>query len=213
MRVAWLAGWATPERWLHSQAERAWPEAEHVVHPASEEGVAVLLRGATESAGERVGWIVGYSLGSLLLLKAAAGGWKAPCRVALLGPVFAFPKERGLGGRIGTAEIRALERRLGADPAAALAGFYRLASLDVPAADFPVDRLGQLAWGLARLREDEVRPPLPAGWRGWCGDQDALLDAGRLREIDPAIRIVPSAGHHPAALIENLAREAGGTAA
>lgn len=204
MRTAWVLGWGVPEPWFAPLARRQFPADEHVLLAS---GADALARLAAAGPFDR---IVGYSLGALLLLGAAdqanaALAVSAPRpAVALLAPVFAFPAEEQLGGRVARTQVRALARWLRRDPAAARADFYQRAGLDVPAALAPTDVVA-LAWGLTRLENDRVAPPLPAGWTGWCGTADALLDAARLRALDPRIRLVPGATHHPAALLAAFA--------
>ena len=64
--------------------------------------------------------------------------------------------------------------------------------------DSPV---GQLQWGLDRLMEDRVNPPLPSGWRAYVGGDDELLDAEELVRHESTIVRVSGAAHHPEALI------------
>jgi len=204
MKIAWILGWAVPEPWFAALARAAFPRAAHVFVAAAPGALGKLETGAPFD------WVVGYSLGTLLLLGWATsdGRWG---RVALLAPIFAFPREADLGGRIFRAQLRLLGRQVSRDPQASLADFYQRAGLDVPgnaAAALPVD---QLLWGLERLEHDAVQPPLPAGWRAWCGADDALLDATRLQAIDPAVTIVAGATHHPGALLRAFAGEAGAT--
>ena len=201
MRIGWLLGWAVPEAWFSGLAAEAFPLAGH-----SFEGARPGAVGRLAEQGP-FDWVAGYSLGSLLLLSEPELAARAGRRVALLSPIFAFPKEALDGGRISRAEIRLLSRRLGADRAAALRGFYSLSGLDAPA-----DGAGEeadLRWGLERLEALAVPPRLPEGWRAWCGSEDRLLDAQRLREIEPRISVVAGAGHHPLALMRALAAQAG----
>ncbi len=155
---------------------------------------------------ERAGpcdWTVGYSLGSLLLLGEASK--LAGRRVALLAPIFAFASEEGLGGRISRTQIRHLARWLRHEPLAALADFYERAVLHVPAGH-PAGTPENLLWGLERLEKDRVEPPLPPGWKAWCGAEDALLDASRLNALDSAVTVVAGGTHHPRRLIEAWAQ-------
>jgi hypothetical protein len=91
-----------------------------------------------------------------------------------------------------------------------LTDFYAQAGLDVPSAESSTLAIETLLWGLARLEEDSIDPPLPAGWRAWCGADDALLDAARLHAIEPAVTIVGGATHHPAGLLRAFAEECSG---
>jgi len=125
--------------------------------------------------------------------------------VALLAPIFAFSSEESLGGKVSRTKVRHLARWLKHEPLAALADFYERAVLHVP----PGLHAGapeMLLWGLERLEKDRIEPPLPPGWRAWCGAEDALLDARRLQALDAAVGIVPDGTHHPRHLVEALAK-------
>ncbi|HEV8074183.1 MAG TPA: hypothetical protein VGP21_08610, partial [Opitutaceae bacterium] len=199
MKIGWLMGWAVPEAWFAPLARQAWPEAEHVFVAAEPDALAQL-----EKAGP-FDWVAGYSLGSLLLLREAARANRLG-RVALLAPIFAFPREAELGGRVALTQVRQLSRWLRRDARAALADFYARAGLDVPPEPAPAAATDILRWGLERLENDRAEPPLPANWRAWCGANDALLDAARLCEL-ASVQIVAGATHHPAALLRAFAYE------
>lgn len=192
MRIAWMLGWAAPEAWFAPIARAELPGADHVfILPTAEAMDHLAAAGACD-------WIVGYSLGSLLLLEEADR--LAGRKVALLAPIFAFPREEGLGGRISRTQVRQLARWLGREPLAALADFYERAVLQVPAGLHP-GTPENLLWGLERLEKDRVEARLPPNWRAWCGREDSLLDAARLQELEPAIALVPGGTHHPRELI------------
>lgn len=197
MRIGWILGWAIPESWFRPIAAGAFPGAAHAFFPAGPEAVDRLEAG-------RFDLNVAYSLGSLLLLEEAARFRESS--VALLAPIFAFPQEEGLGGRIPRAKIQYLARWLGREPVAALADFYQRAGLNVPPSH-PPGTLETLSWGLERLERNRAAPPMPRGWRAWCGASDPLLDAARLQAIDPAVRLVPEGTHHPEGLVRALAEE------
>jgi malonyl-CoA O-methyltransferase len=200
MKIGWLMGWAVPETWFAPLVRQVLPEAEHVFVAAEPDALAQL-----EKAGP-FDWVVGYSLGSMLLLREAARTERLG-RVALLAPIFAFPREAELGGRVAQTQVRQLSRWLRRDAPAALADFYARAGLDVPPEPAPAAATDILLWGLERLENDRTEPPVPEGWRAWCGTNDALLDAARLGELAPSVQIVAGATHHPAALLRAFAHE------
>ncbi|HSY54342.1 MAG TPA: methyltransferase domain-containing protein [Opitutaceae bacterium] len=200
MKIGWLMGWAVPETWFAPLVRQALPEAEHVFVAAEPDALAQLEKDGPFD------WVVGYSLGSLLLLREAARASRLG-RLALLAPIFAFPHEAELGGRVARAQVKRLSRWLRHDARAALADFYARAGLDVPPEYAPAAATDTLLWGLERLENDCAEAPLPANWRAWCGANDALLDATRLREIAPSVQIVAGAAHHPAALVRAFAKE------
>lgn len=199
MRLGWVLGWGIPEAWFAPMAWAAFPSAEHVFFAASANTPARL------AAAGRFDRVVGYSLGTQLLLSAPAQ--LAAARVSLVAPIFAFPREEGLGGRISRTQVLHLARWLRRDPGAALVDFYARAALDVPPSLAPVETVADLEWGLDQLARWRVEPPLPSGWSAWCGADDSLLDPERLQALDARIVIVPGATHHPAALLRALAEE------
>ncbi len=200
MKIGWLMGWAVPAAWFAPLARQALPDAEHTLVAAGPDALAQL-----EKAGP-FDWVAGYSLGSLLLLREAARADRLG-RVVLLAPIFAFPREAELGGRVAQTQVRQLFRWLRRDARAALADFYERAGLDVPQEDAPATATDDLWWGLERLENDRAEPFIPPGWRAWCGANDPLLDAARLHALAPAVQIVARATHHPAALLRAFAEE------
>ena len=254
-KMGWVLGWAVPETWFAPLARAAFPDAQHVfvgatpdalaqLEAASGMGILPMADGPAQTHGRDAratselrtppfDWVVGYSLGSLLFLNDASRAERLG-RVALLAPIFAFPREKKSGGRVALAQIRQLSRWLRRDPPAALADFYQRAGLDVPEVGrvvpnapvtlSPLDNaesqrrvrdnppylgdLAELAWGLEQLEKTAVESALPSGWRAWCGENDPLLDAVRLREFAPEIVSVSGGGHHPAALLRAFAEAA-----
>jgi hypothetical protein len=197
VRIGWLLGWAVPENWFATLARDALPAASHVFVKPSPGAIDQLETSAP------IDWVVGYSLGTLLLMGCALRAERLG-RVALLAPIFAFPKEEGLGGRIPRAEVQILARRLRQDPDRAIREFYRRAGLETSGTGplaVQSERGHSLAWGLAQLETVRVDPALPDGWVGWCGEDDPLLDADRLHELAGEIIPLPGVTHHPRALI------------
>jgi len=198
----WISGWAVPPEWLAGQARAAFPQARHeAVSPTAAE--AALAGGAFDRLGA-------YSLGTLWLLRQADRIAKN-IPVSLLAPIFAFPAEAGLGGRIPLAQLRLQRRQLQKDPAAALADFAErsgLAALKIPVPDdeFSPAHLAELDLGLRWLESWTAPPPPPAHWRGWIGKDDALLDAAAMQQHWPNLQIVPQAGHAPGPLLQAAAQ-------
>jgi hypothetical protein len=213
VRIGWLLGWAVPQDWFAALARDAFPAAVHAFARPSPTAIGEL------EACAPFDWVAGYSLGTLLLMGQASRAG-ALGRVAVLAPIFAFPGEENLGGRIPRVEVRILERRLRQDPPRAIEEFHRRAGLgDIPKgpaavteeagtaqagtvpSDIPGDGESSLAWGLAQLKTGRVDAVLPEGWVGWCGTDDPFLDAHRLHSLDKRIVPLPGATHHPRALM------------
>ncbi len=195
MKIAWVLGWAVPPAWFAPFVQAVLPDAEHRFFAATPDWLDHLRAGGPWDA------VAGYSLGTLLLLQEAAAVARLTPRVGLLAPVLAFAQEEGLGGKVPRAQVRYLARWVRREPGAALADFYARAGLvGCEAGELPVSAEG-LQWGLEKLAQDRCDAPWPAGWLGYVGSADALLDAPTLTRLQPAIVAVDGGSHHPAALL------------
>jgi hypothetical protein len=200
MRIAWLLGWAVPAEWFAAEAARVLPGAEHVCVPAAPDWRARL------EALPACDALLGYSLGTLLLLGERAWLAERWPTVGLLAPIWAFPAEAGRGGRVPRAQLKALSRRVHRDPENACADFRARAGLG--AAQGGTESMETLSWGLEQLDARAAEPGMPDGWSAFVGDADRLLDAPALaREARGALRIIQGAGHAPAPLIRAWAGE------
>jgi hypothetical protein len=194
-RIAWILGWAIPREWFANLIHERFPGSEHVfVAPTPHWREELAAAGCCEK-------VVGYSLGSLLLLREPAA---VSTSVDLIAPIFAFSREDDRGGRSSRTQVRALARWVRRDRAAALADFHTRCGIELAQGQAPEVEEPDLLWGLQQLETAVVDPQLPQGWRGWCGSDDPLLDAARLQALAPDVRIVPAATHHPAALLDAL---------
>ena len=194
MRLGWIPGWAVPLGAFGDLVRTLAPGAEHILVSPTARAVEDLLE---QGPFDR---LIGYSLGSLLLLRSQGG---FGCGADLLAPIFAFPLEEGLGGRKRRASVRSLARRLRGDPGAALDRFRIQAGLS--GLDGDPGSVADLEWGLMELEKGRVEPPLPPGWRAWVGSEDPFLDAALLAARSPAIRTVKGAGHGPEPLVREWA--------
>jgi len=195
MKIAWIMGWATPRDWFAAQVEVTFPQDQHLLIEAGPEMWEELERSGPLDA------LAGYSLGSLLLLENPERAARQAERIALFAPIFAFPKEAGLGGKIARAQVVYLAKWLRRDPSAALADFSLRAELYLPRQSLDERTQARLEWGLKRLETDRVTPPAPRGWQLYGGTGDSLLDAEALRKIVPDLTLVEGATHHPLRLL------------
>lgn len=196
MKIGWLMGWATPRHWFEPLVRAVFAEDDHVYVEAEPNAWERL-----EQHG-RFDCLVGYSLGSHLLLINPERAARVAPRVVLLAPIFAFPQEAGLGGKAAGAQIRYLVKWLKRDLPAALADFSVRAELALPTDLAKTVDVDSLEWGLKCLETGRADPPAPSGWTLYCGSGDKLLDVEQLRKLDPAVHLVNGASHHPARLLE-----------
>ncbi len=201
MRIAWILGWAVPEGWFAPLAQAAFPDAEHHFFAAEPNWLEQLRADGPWDV------VAGYSLGTLLLLQEAEAVGQLTPRVVLLAPVLAFAQEEALGGKVPRTQVRYLARWVRRDPVAALADFYARAGLPGCELAGPLVCTEGLQWGLDKLAQDRFDAPWPRGWTGYVGAEDALLDAGVLVRMQPALNAVAGASHHPQALMHAWARD------
>lgn len=93
-RWLWLGGWGLSPEAQRDAAQARWPEVEHTVFAPSPGGLAALRETLLADGADR---LLGYSLGSLLLLRepellSCAPTW-------LFAPILDFKAETGRGQR------------------------------------------------------------------------------------------------------------------
>ena len=199
MNILWVNGWGIPAEWLRNLAAGIFPDAAHTVVPPLAEHELLHER-------NRFDRVAGYSLGAFLVLREEI---QLPCGrpVALLAPYFSFVAEDGLGGRVQRTRLRYLNRWFKREPAGALNDFYERAGLRELSgrSDLPYERK-QLLSGLELLMNGTVPAAWPERASGFVGADDPLLDATRLHELCPHLKVVSGSGHHPAPLMRSLNR-------
>lgn len=176
------------------------PEAVAPLFPAGTRVLAPTRENVARLAGAPR--VVGYSLGALLLLDAAARGEFSCADVVLFAPFLAFPREADAGGRVSATQVKFLRRWLKKDAPAALADFYARAGLSFPppaAGDALPYRIEDLDAGLEILETAKL-DAVPAAARSWkivLGEADALLDAPAVAETfaENPVRLVPAGTH------------------
>ncbi len=144
--------------------------------------------------------VIAYSLGALLLLKAAEKNQFVHGNTFLFAPFFAFPREAEQGGRIAGTQIKFLRRWLKKDWCAAILDFYQRAELDFTLGENPPASLEALDAGLEILQNERVLtfPPSAKNWHFIWGENDALLDCEKLKQLPFPLKncLVVSAGTH-----------------
>jgi hypothetical protein len=202
MNILAAGGWGISSSWFAGEVEKAFPVARvRVIAPPA--GGEQLLAG-----GDQADLYLGYSLGSLWLLEHRH---HIPARAAkaLLAPILAFPREKGLGGKISATELRVLIRSLsrGGDARDILSRFHVNAGLGQNPALLPeAPDIPQLIRGLEYLRDTLIPGDQTGGFIALIGDADPLLDAQAMTDHVPRLEIVKESGHAPLPLLKRLAR-------
>ena len=204
MHVAWISGWGVVPGALKLLTDFFPAEASHSFLPPTAESAQACVKSDLT---------IGWSLGALRILDAAAGGAQFAGRVWLLAPFLDFCSDHNNGGRCAVIQVKWLRRWLTRGPHAALADFYERAGLGKPPTELPYAMEDLLA-GLDRLAEpaspslrEFVRRGLPGSWHAAVGDQDPLLEGTRICEVIAGCRLVAGADHRAGKLFAAIARE------
>lgn len=172
---AWISGWGIQPERFKAAAERALPDATHQVFAPEPDVIdAVLSSGASHFGG--------YSLGSLLLMRAVDGIDRS-CTVICLAPIPAFCKEAAMGGLTPRKIVESLQLKLERKPEAALKLFYRLSELnDEPTGVLPYS-VDSLIWGLDMLATQSAPQEAFERMHALISEADSLMDATTLRGL------------------------------
>lgn len=192
MTAVLLNGWAVTEASAREALADAC-EADPQVIPAAP-GWQTQLAEADATV------LVGYSTGALLLLSEPELAERFD-RVVLLAPFTDFRSESGLGGRVRTVQLKYLLRMLKKDPLTTVHDFYNRAGFKMPLPTelpLPAD---DLRWGIEQLLNRQADGWSIADAECYVGDADPLLDAARLAELCPSMRVVEGAGHQLSELV------------
>lgn len=199
----WVGGWGLSPQWQQEQAAVQWPQVQHEVLPPTPAALRQVCADVQESVPDR---LLGYSLGTLLLMRELQPWPDLP--ITLLAPILDFKAEAGCGGRVSARRLRILLRWLGRDPLAALLDFGQQAGMPPPPPGplelpYPVE---DLIWGIEYLRGHSAAPPTGSHVEALVGSADALLDATRLGELWPQLKVVTGAGHDLCQLLPEVSR-------
>ncbi len=205
MNIAAAAGWAIPSEWFARMIRESFPAATVNVLVPNDPADAAEARTLLQSV--RADLYIGYSLGSLWLLTHQAFLPENTKR-ALLAPILGFCREQDRGGKTPETKLKYLIRVLTRNPEerSPLLDFHADCGLAFTGSD--LDSLPDAAVllnGLEFLRAAQASADDAAGFTALLGDRDPFLDAVRLKQLIPALEILPGAGHSPAPLIRRLA--------
>ncbi len=169
----WIGGWGVrPER-FKATIESAIPNASHIVLEPGPDSVEAALN----TPG--VSHFGGYSLGSLLLLKAL-DRIPVDAKIWCIAPILAFCREEEMGGTTPRATLENLQVRLAVNTTSALKLFYRMVHLtDEPTDALPYSKTS-LEWGLRQLADLKVIPNELERVEAVIGKQDQLLHSEKI---------------------------------
>ena len=195
---AWILGWAVPVAWFRILVEKEYPLDHHTFIDASQDTLKDL------SLKAPFDFIVGYSLGSLILLNELSHVKSYKARVILLAPILGFSLEENLGGKIERTELKYTKRMLKQGWMNTVESFYTRSQLLISAKYLESLNPDTLAWGLSELESVVIRHKVPESWSCFCGAQDSLLDAAILKSKIPQLTVVQHATHAPELLLKAL---------
>jgi hypothetical protein len=200
MRVSWINGWGI----LPSAMQ---PLSDQFSAGVTHEFLVPSASCASQCSTSDV--VIGWSLGALRILDAAAAGVSFTGQVWLLAPFLDFCSEQGMGGRCTLSQVKWLRRWLTHAPGGAN-GFLQSGGTGARTRRTSYS-IEELLCGLDRLMEPRVSAlrrfvsrGLPQGWLAVIGEFDPLLNAKKISEVLPGCRTVPGADHRAGPLLRAL---------
>jgi len=198
LRIGWVLGWAVPVAWFKTKVEESFPIYKHSFIEPSKDVLVQLTHDAPYDI------VVGYSLGSLLLLNNKEDVDKLTKKVVLLSPILGFTREMNLGGKIKLADLKATKFRIKRNPQETLRGFYALADLTFSEAYLTSFDPNVLSDGLDMLESMSIASEIPKSWIYLMGEKDALLDSYVLKEMIPHLILIKEGTHAFDSLLKHL---------
>ena len=198
LHVGWVLGWAVPVAWFKTKVEESFPTYKHTFIEPSKDALVQLTHHAPYDI------VVGYSLGSLLLLNHKEDVDKLTKKVVLLSPIIGFTREMNLGGKIKLADLKATKLRIKRNPQETLRGFYALADLTFSEAYLTSFDTNVLSDGLDMLESMSITSELPQSWMYLLGEKDALLDSHVLKEKIPHLILIKEGTHAFDSLLKHI---------
>ena len=206
LTITAISGWAVPESWFADQVKSSFPNSDiKIVYPENPESAAeakILLSQFQSKI------YIGYSLGSLWLLKYQRFLPKN-CKKAIIAPILAFLDKNNLGGKISESQLKILIKFLShnTNKIKVLKDFFSFADLPYP--DSKVDTIRDiktLIRGLEFLQNTSVTGKETNDFLSIIGENDAFIDARKLKFHIPHLKIINGAGHSPTLLLNKLAQ-------
>jgi len=195
-------GWAIPRDNFEQLVLFVFPKVKHTFIEPVQNAISAF------SKEKEFDFTVGYSLGSLILLKS-----ELPVSISgkkvLLAPILGFASEMKLGGKIPLNQLRYTQRILKINPVNTVNAFYQLSGLvSIPPISKPYtqEAIEHLVYGLNYLEDKFFEGTINSDILALSGDLDALLDSTILRKRIPDLNIISNATHDPVKLIEALSK-------
>tara|TARA_Y100001934_G_scaffold266720_1_gene346507 strand:- start:11 stop:664 length:654 start_codon:yes stop_codon:yes gene_type:complete len=206
LTITAISGWAVPESWFAEQVKSSFPNSDiKIVYPENPESAreAKIILNQFQSQ-----IYIGYSLGSLWLLKYQQFLPKN-CKKAIIAPILALLNKKNLGGKISESQLKILINFLSCNTnkIKVLKDFFSFADLPYPVSHIDTIRDKKtLIKGLEFLKNTSVTGKETNDFLSIIGENDAFIDAGKLKFQIPHLKIVDGAGHSPTPLLNKLAQ-------
>ena len=204
MKITAVCGWALPEEWFGLLVNNHFTEADVRTHyPAYPES----KEDAVRVFDSKPDWIIGYSLGSLWLLKHKSM-IPPQTKIILMAPILGFPAEKNLGGKTPLGKLKYQKKLLGSeeDYLDSLRGFFDLSGIRLPDKNFPQPYSREtLVRGLDFLETACVSPQAADNCVAITGLRDPLLDASQLKKLIPHLILIDKCDHSPHKMLSHLA--------
>lgn len=197
--MGWVVGWAIPIPWFEAKVIACFPQAKHTFFSSSVDLVEQIEQFAPYDH------LIGYSLGSLLILVNKDILQKSASCFTLISPILGFTEEMGLGGVTPKIKLQYLKKTLKLNPLKACTDFYTHTGMDILSAYASRLDVEQLRWGIDQLEKQAYTLCVPTPWNCFCGKQDPLLNSDQLKEKIPQLIVVNKATHEPMRLLEAFA--------
>ena len=204
MRITAISGWAIPTDWFSEQIGKYFKNSEiNVIYPDNPFDTKEAQRKINEVSADLY---LGYSLGSLWMFKHREFFPKTSIK-AVLAPILGFTKEHNMGGKTTAIQLNYLIKLLKqSKDEAPLVNFY--ANCNIPFPRMLLKKLpnrSTLIKGLEFLQSVIATRSSVLDFKVIVGDNDAFLDAIKLKKLIPQTEIVSGAGHAPDRLLKKLA--------
>jgi len=201
LHMGWILGWAIPKSWFEAKVLHFFPSAKHTFIEPSESIVNIIHIHAPYDL------LIGYSLGSLLLLTEKEQISQLSKLFILLAPILGFTLEEDLGGITPIAKLQFTKRSFNRNRDKTCHDFYNLTQLDVTDSQLASLDKKELTWGLEQLEIRAYKSQVPLNWRAYVGKNDPLVNVAQLLKCIPHLQVIAHATHEPTLLLSAMKEE------